>query len=212
LWWGRPLDACRSALGWGWLGGVCDLVNPVVGFVWGMSSLVVAVCRRAWSKFGIAVVTAGLVVTPWTVRNYVTFGRLIPVKSNLAYELFQSQCLQPDGLLQRTTFSSHPHMTAGRERNEYKTLGEVAFLDHKWQQFGQAVRADPPDFLRRVADRFFGATLWYVPLDSPAEASRPWALGLSRLVHPLPFLGLLVLVCTAARRRLDGAQWAVIGV
>ena len=41
----------------------------------------------------------------------------------------------------------------------------VALLDRP------AVRADPWDYLDRVAQRFLGATLWYVPLDRPKDGT-----------------------------------------
>src|SRR5207237_6415508 len=120
-----------------------------------------------------------------------------PVKSNVTYELYQSQCLQRDGLIQSTTWATHPYASAGRERQEYKALGEVAFLDRKGEQFRQAVRAEPLDFLDRLAYRSLGATLWYVPLDRAAAARRPGALWLGRLAHPLPFLALRLLPFSA---------------
>jgi hypothetical protein len=44
-----------------------------------------------------------------------------------------------------------------------------------------------------------------------ANLARPAVRG-GRLTHPLPFLGLLVLVFTSGRKPLDAAQWTVIGV
>src|SRR5262249_14999166 len=158
---------------------------PAVALAWGVPSLLIGWRQRAWSRFALAVLVAGLVLAPWTVRNYLVFGRLIPVKSNLAYELYQSQCLQPDGLIQDTTFSTHPYSSDGRERQEYKTLGEMAFLDRKRQRFREAVLADPGDFVERVADRFLGATLWYTPFDRAKEARDPRRLWAKRLTHPL---------------------------
>ena len=76
----------------------------IVALAWGVLTLPGARGQRAWSRLGVAVLAAGLTVTPWVVRNYLVFGRLIPIKSNLAYELYQSQCLQPDGLLRSSTF------------------------------------------------------------------------------------------------------------
>src|SRR5206468_2540010 len=127
---------------------------------WGVLSLGVAVRQRAGARVAVAGLVAGLALAPWTVRNYWVFGRLIPVKSNLAYELYQSECLQSDGLLQLTTFHLHPYARASRERQEYKALGETAFLDRKREAFWRSVRADPEDYLERVASRFLGATLW----------------------------------------------------
>ena len=71
---------------------------------------------------------------------------------------------------------------------------------------------DPADYLRRVADRFLAVTVWYEPFDRNIEDKRPWALWVSRLTYPLPFLALLVLVFGGVRERLHGAQWAVIAV
>jgi hypothetical protein len=73
------------------------------------------------------------------------------------------------------------------------------------------VSSDPVGFLKRIGQRFLGATLWYVPFDAQ-EAGRPWILWPSRLVHPLPLLALLVLVVKGVRRPLLKVQWLVIGI
>ena len=211
--WFRPLGSWSSAAGWGVFGGVGALVSPIVGFVWGVLTLAFTLHDpRLRVRFGIAAFAAILTLTPWFVRNYFVFDRLIPVKSNLAYELYQSQCLQKDGLLRTNTFRTHPIADATGSRREYKTLGEIAFLDAKREPFLEAMRADPVDFLDRVASRFLGATVWYVPMESNEEAKRPWAFWVSRLVHPLPFVGLLVLLFTAVRAPLRPVEWTVVGV
>ncbi len=168
--------------------------------------------RRQGFRFGLAILAAGLVLSPWILRNYLVFGRWVPVKSNLAYELYQSQCLQLDGLLQRTTLGSHPNVATSPEHREYRQLGETAYLDRKREQFLAAVRVDPLDFFDRVACRFLGATVWYVPFDRTAETrNRPAVLWLRRLAYPLPFLALGFLVLSAAREPLQRVQWAAIG-
>jgi hypothetical protein len=151
-------------------------------------------------------------VAPWMVRNYLVFGRWIPVKSNAAYELYQSQCLQPDGLLQAKTFQTHPYSWANRARRDYQQLGEMAFLDQKKALFWRAVQANPIDFLDRMASRFLGATLWYVPFDRNMAARRPWRFWLHRLTHPLPFLAVLILAFSSAWQPLLRVQWLVIGI
>jgi hypothetical protein len=132
------------------------------------------------------------------------------MNSHRALELYQSQCLQTDGLLQ--SFKGHPGDASSAERAEYRSLGETAYLDRKGQQFYQAVRADPLDFCDRVASRCLAATLWYMPFNRTVEAMQPWGLWFKRLVHPLPFLALLVLACTAPAHGLHRIQWIVIGV
>lgn len=207
-----PLASRKSAAIWGAVGGFCGLMSPISGFSWGVVTLATGIPKRAWTRLGVAIACAGIVLAPWAIRNYLVFGRLIPVKSNAAYELYQSQVLTPDGLLLPRAFGQHPYVTAGRERQEYKKLGEIEFLDKKRARFWEAVQKDPEDFLDRVAWRFLGATLWYVPFDRAHETRRPVQTWLMRAIHPLPFLALLALGYSAFWTRLQPAQWVVIGV
>lgn len=210
--WFAPLECCAKAAAWGCLGGIVAQINPIVGLVWCVGTMGVAYRLRAWSRLSCAVLLLALTLAPWTIRNYLVFGRWLPVKSNLAYELYQSQCLQPDGLLQDATFLLHPYGAISREGRAYRALGEMAFLDRKAVEFWQVVAADPMDFVKRVGSRFMGATLWYVPLDRHDEAQRPWLVCCQRVVHPLPFLGLLVLAASSFSWRLHACQRVVIGV
>jgi hypothetical protein len=212
LYFGRPLGRRRSAFIFGLFGGLCTLTHPILGLAWGVLAFAGARRPRGWGNLGLAVLSAALVVTPWMVRNYLVFGRLIPVKSNIAYELYQTQCLQPDALLRGSTFGAHPYVSAGRERLEYKGVGEMEFLDHKLEIFMAAVRTDPLDFCQRVGVRALGATVWYVPLDRTDRVKRPWVVWMSRVMFPLPFLSILVLVGTAAVRPLGRIQWLVIAL
>src|SRR5262249_47276882 len=128
------------------------------------------------------------------------------------YELYQSHCLQPDGILRGRTLGLHPYQRASRERLEYDAFGEAAYLDRKADQFREAVAADPLDLLDRIAARFLGATLWYVPMDrSPAE-NRSWMTWGQRLTHPLPFLSLLGLVLIGVRDRPHPVVWTAIAI
>jgi hypothetical protein len=206
----RPMSDWKSAAGWGLFGGLCTLTSPILGLTWAMCTVGVAICERALSRFGVALFVAALALAPWTIRNYLIFGRLIPVKANLAYELYQSHCLQQEGLLRGSTFSFHPFRAHRQERKEYERLGESAYLELKWRQFSESVQADPADYVRRLGERFVGATLWYVPFWEN-EYGRPYVLVASRLVHALPFLALLLLLVTSFRSPLEREQWVVIG-
>ena len=159
----------------------------------------------------VAALVSMLTVSPWVVRNYLVFGRLLPVKSNAAYELYQAQCLVPDGVLGGNVFASHPWGSNNEERWRYRQLGEIAFLDEKRDLFVEAVRRDPLDFAERVVHRFLAATLVYTPFNPREEARRPVQLWLNRVLHPLPFLAMLVLLATAPWRPLHGAQWLAVG-
>jgi hypothetical protein len=109
-------------------------------------------------------------------------------------------------------WSSHPNAGNNAALDEYVRLGEMAFMDRKWEQFRQAVKADPADFLQRVWNRFLEATLVYVPFNTADESRRPDQIWYARLVYPLPFVCLVALLATAPWSPLSREQWIVIGV
>ncbi|MFO0881487.1 MAG: DUF1559 domain-containing protein [Gemmataceae bacterium] len=204
--WLEPGRDRRAATAWGVIGGLAALVSPVLGFVWVGLAAGSAIARRSGSGFATVALSAALVLTPWTVRNLVVFGRFIPVKSNLSYELYQSQCLQPDGLLSPSAWSTHPYGSDNSDRREYREMGEMGFLDRKAALFREAVWRDPLDFAQRVAYRFLGATLYYVPFDREEPARRPVFYWLTVATHPLPLLSLVFLLASARWVPLSRAQ------
>ena len=103
--------------------------DKIAGLAWGAHSFVAAMRERRLRPLLIACLAAAAVMSPWIVRNAFVFGRFIPVKSNLSYELYQSQLLNEEGRLSTKVFGTHPYSTAGSERTEYVELGEAAFLD-----------------------------------------------------------------------------------
>jgi hypothetical protein len=96
-----------------------------------------------------------------------------------------------------------------RKGRAFTQLGEIAYLDRKWQQFRAAVATNPGSFSHRIVERFLAATLWYVPFQEPG---RPWTLLLKRMTHAMPFLALVLLVLSSIGKPLRPAQWTVIGV
>ncbi|MBO0697811.1 MAG: DUF2029 domain-containing protein, partial [Zavarzinella sp.] len=206
----RPLRTAASAGTWGLYGGLTALVSPVLGLVWGVLTLADAIRERSARRAIVSAAVAAVTLLPWAARNYSVFGRLIPVKSNLDYELYQSQCLEPDGVLRVDRFrKDHPY---GRtpEHAAYRRLGEAAYLDEKRAQFRASVRADPWDFARKVGHRFLAATLIYVPLDPRDEAENSWGLWVGRATHALPFLSAIFLVVSAPWSGLRREQKVVL--
>jgi hypothetical protein len=197
---------------WGVIGGLIALTTPTVGFIWGLFALGEGWQRGGRLAFAVAVIAAGLTVSPWIYRNYEVFGRFIPVKSNLAFELYQSQCVQEGGVLHDGIWQTHPNAAGNASLREYVSMGEMAYMDRKMEQFTQAVRSDPTDFLHRVWNRFLEATLVYVPFNPRDENRRPWMTWYAQLIYPLPFVCMVGLVATSPWRRLRREQWIVIGV
>jgi hypothetical protein len=211
--WFRPLSSWQRASAWGIFGGLCALTNPIVALCWAGLSLATMFRERAWYRLGIAALVSMLVISPWIVRNYLVFGRWIPVKSNLVYELWQSQRKNEDGMLKNGSFGDHPYASrSGLQRREYKRIGEIPFLDAKKDLVLQMLRDDPLEYADRVAARFFGATLWYTPFHRNEPRDRPWLSWTMRVLHPLPFLAAVALLFSAFLRPLSWAQVLVIGV
>ncbi len=212
LCWARPLASWRRAVAWGVVGGLTALCTPVVALPWAVLSAVTSIRARAWRNLALAAVVSIGCVCPWVIRNHHVLGRWIPVKSNLPFELYQSQCLQPDGILQPNSFPLHPSNSTSPEGKEYRQLGEVGYLDRKAKQFAEAVRQDPLDFARRVGQRFLAATLLYIPFDRQREpADRPLVVWLNRVLFPLPFLAALFLLASCRHYPLTRLQGVVLG-
>ena len=209
--WGCPSASVGRSVAWGVAGGFATLVSPVLGLCWALLSFAESVRIRRLRPLVVACVACVVVVTPWVVRNAIVFGRFIPVKSNLAYELYQSQLLCEDGRLVNKVFGSHPFATHGVERSECAALGETAFLDRKRAAFDEAVRRDPSRFVAKVLDRLLAATVDYSPM-SEDELERETLSTICYLAHPLPILAAVGLVLVAPVRRLPGACWAGLGL
>lgn len=210
LCWFSPLSSWRRAAAWGLLGGLCAMVSPIVGFAWAITTVVRGARQRTWRRLALAMTCTVLTIAPWTLRNYLVFGRFIPLKSNLAFELYQSQCLHPTGLL--ITPIKHPYRWNNAEAEEFLALGEIAYLDRKWEQYRQSVLADPLDLADRASMRFLAATLWYVRFEGFEGPLQPWVFYLKRITHPLPFVALLFLVICSLWKPLHPAQWTVIAL
>lgn len=141
----------KQAVCWGLFGGFVALFSPAVGAAWALStslrSLSIWRAEKNTQPDGsketgsphkpsnvfltlLAAALVSLVVTtPWTLRNRLVFGAWIPIKSNSGYELWQAQCLDDDGVLDRELIFNHPYVSSNGElRRRYLELGERAFL------------------------------------------------------------------------------------
>jgi len=209
--WQQP----RRLIYWGSLGGVVALCSPVLGAAWALLT-----CWRWLSsnrkqldfnerenrqkRLAAIAMVAGisiLCVLPWTIRNRVVLGSWMPIKSNGMFELWQSQCLDDDGVLDWKTTSQHPWPNNGELRGEYKRRGEMAFIAHYGDIVKQDIAAQPLKFLDRIAGRGLAATVWYMPHD-PGSI---WPLWLQRLVFSLPFLSACYLLATQRRMSRQAA-------
>jgi hypothetical protein len=96
----------------------------------------------------------------WTVRNYQTFGRVIPVKSNFWFDFYQANVMDDDGLTTNATFEVfHPiHTNAVQE--QYLIEGENLFTDGYQSLALDWIASHPGQLLQNIIRRAFSAFLY----------------------------------------------------
>lgn len=203
-WWSGPGSWLASAL-WGAFGGFAALCSPVAGVTWAVLTAARWLPRalagthglrgrlRAGTPLLLAAFCSIAVVMPWMIRNRLVLGDWIPIKSNCVYEIWQSQCLDDDGVVDSQAFAFHPWQGAGNERREYVAAGELEFIASKWPEVRQSVREDPWGVLDRVANRFLAATVWY-RLSLYEQQQEQWLVHLKRIVFVLPLASILLVL------------------
>jgi 4-amino-4-deoxy-L-arabinose transferase-like glycosyltransferase len=96
-----------------------------------------------------------LVIVPWTIRNYETFHRLMPVRDNLGLELWIGN---HEGVAHLQEFSGSFPLIDPRD---YNRLGEISFMATKREIALQFIREHPSQFLKLCGQRFY--SYWSAP-------------------------------------------------
>jgi hypothetical protein len=173
LGWRRaPTRAAAGALVAAALLGPLDnggLVVATAGVLGGLAWL----CRREPARLA-AVALAGAAaaagLAAWTVRNAESLGRLIPLKSNLWFELNLANVAAADGLPRVETVLHQLPFFDAAQFGRYARLGEVRYVDSFRAPAMAALRADPAHFAANVARRLALAAV-YCRREGGAEAT-----------------------------------------
>lgn len=210
LWWvhARAQNVAHSAA-WGIFGGFAALCSPVIGFTWAalitteqLGASVLAggkpQVNRLYLRRWLALAAVSLlVVLPWIVRTRVAVGAWFPIKSNVAFELWQSQIADDDGVLDWQTLHEHPWAAGWEQRNQYLRLGEAKFLAAKRREAMQSVLDGPSQFAWRVFRRSLVA--WGF-ITAPRASPQPsWITLMGRLVAVLPILSAVFLLWASTK-------------
>ncbi|MGA7170358.1 MAG: hypothetical protein WBX08_14485, partial [Candidatus Sulfotelmatobacter sp.] len=89
-------------------------------------------------------------VTPWTVRNYRMFGKVIFIRDNLGAELRLGNGPGADGTWQQYL---HPTQDTFAMR-QYTSMGELAYIEHRKRQALDYIKADYSRFAILCLKRF----------------------------------------------------------
>jgi len=97
-------------------------------------------------------------VTPWTIRNYLVFGRFVPVRSAFGMQLWEGNnpvAVDADSLSMTAIFNR-------TEAQKYQQLGEIAYMRELQSEAVAFMRSHPGEtshrILRRIGKFWFGAT------------------------------------------------------
>ena len=134
--------------------------------------------RRHSFWFCNAVLALLVTISPWVGRNYAKFGTVYPIKSNAAYELWQSLNLSQNGLVDADVLKHHPFFLHSEQHNHYVRLGEQKYLLEKAVEAKRLLRSDLGRWIRHSMNRCRAALLWQQPW-YPGQPT--WALSIGRL-------------------------------
>jgi len=108
---------------------------------------------RDHARMGLRVVVAftvmSIVVLPWSVRNYVQFHRVIPIRGNFGAELWYGN--RPGPRLPGDEYSN-PAANA-QELRAYVEMGESGYFTSRQRLAMDAIRRDPVRFLKLTLAR-----------------------------------------------------------
>jgi len=137
-----------------------------------------------WFKMSaISFIAFVLVLMPWQIRDYKTFGRFFIVRDNFAMEMYVGN--QP-GTYGSHVMRGHP-ATDAVEWGRLNSEGENRYFDELWQRFLVEYRADPGAYWKHTLNRF-----GFLYVDSlPEHRFRAVRIGIESVFVLLALAGVL---------------------
>jgi hypothetical protein len=146
----RARDWCFYGLLWGFT----LMTNPSLGLLlpfllgWAAYRGRRAARLSLW-KPALAAALAILCCVPWTVRNYVVFHKLVPLRSNFPLELY----IGNNNNYATRQFVWPPKITKERELFRYFRMGETAFMEEEGRKATEFIRAHPGIAVELVGEK-----------------------------------------------------------
>jgi Dolichyl-phosphate-mannose-protein mannosyltransferase len=151
----------------------------------------------AWRGPLLSLALATLCCLPWTVRNYVQFHRLIPLRSNFPFEFWSGN----NSIFDPYGGSPMARITQFAEVRQYKQLGETAYMADKWRRAKEFVRTHPKLEVQLTRERLI--TTWFCTKTPIADflETDSWLIRIIFLYNAMLFIGAVVGIWLLARRR-----------
>lgn len=192
--------------GYGFLWGLSLLTEPALGallpFLLGWLIYRSSLKKLAAWKFpALSFVIVILCCLPWIIRNCSAFHRLIPLRSNFAFELWIGN---------NDIFD--PHATHGIQRitrfeqsRRYAQLGETAFMDEKWRLATGFIRTHPALEVRLTTRRI---TATWLGTEHPLADFLSTDSLLARILFICNFLLVVATIAGSSRLLLRRSAYA----
>jgi hypothetical protein len=192
----------RDWCGYGLLWGFTLMTNPSLGsllpFLLGWAAYHahrknnLRIAKPALAAAGMAI----LCCVPWTVRNYVQFHRLVPLRSNFPLELY----IGNNANYATRQFVWPPRITKEGELLRYFKMSETAFMDEEERKALEFMRAHPKIVMELTGERF--VTFW-TGLPEPVQAFRStdeWLIRVLLVCNTVAAIGALAGIVVLIRR------------
>ncbi len=113
--------------------GVAALVNPALVTPLPILALLLSDRGSKWRRVFAMALFTGILIVPWTIRNYVAFHEIMPIRSNGLTEVYFANC----------GFGTHPLGPS----MVYQNLGEAAFTARAGHLAVEYIRTHPVTFV-----------------------------------------------------------------
>jgi len=154
-----------------------------------------------WFKpLATAVLVCALGVAPWTFRNYLAFGKFIPIRSNMGLVLWMGNHPGSDGF--DATLSPYGNM---QQAALYQQMGEIKYMTAKKHEAVAFMKSHPTKTLSMALRNAW--TFWFDVADRQAN---PWYggsryLSIDFIANAVVILFGLIGIVVALRSRISSA-------
>lgn len=106
--------------------------------------------KFSWKNPALALGFAVFCCVPWTVRNFMVFNKLVPLRSNFPLELY----IGNNNNYASRQFVWPPRITKDREILRYLRIGETDFMEEEKRKALEFIHDHPGIFVLLSVDRF----------------------------------------------------------
>jgi len=167
--------------------------------------------RQSWIAYGMIVLAAIAVVSPWTIRNYVRYGVFVPVTSIVGTDFVEGNnpCVGPEGIFTpywaegACAWAEQQFLAQPESRMFGSPIPMAVRIDHALRRVGmQFVRDHPSVYLKLMFRRFWTTLLPFDPRGAQKFEEKAMLLGYWLLVFPAGTLGMAL-----ALKRRESGRW-----